>query len=301
MVLNQPMPGKKTLTGRKSWFFSDEQVLCLGSDISCDETEYPTQTTLCQKRLPRNEQGEFILTPLDGAGFAAFPGKRTPDQTTVHWFLDVQRTGYYLPAGQKVTVARERQVSRDYLDMADTEGDFLSAWIDHGKAPSMAGYEYMLVVRATPEAMRGLAAEPPYKVVQRGPAAHIVWHPRGRRWSCVFFVAQGVTPHTVAAETLQVRAVDRPCLIMTEPAPDGRLDLSVADPDLNLEEGVSQARPLRVSLRGAWRLLEATGTVCAWPLPDANENVRVLSTSATETVLEIPCQHGASYGLRLAR
>ncbi len=300
MILNQPMPENKTLTGRKSWFFSDEQVLCMGSDISCDEAQHPTQTTLCQKALRTNEGGEFLSTLVDGTDFTGFPEERTLDEMNPHWFLDVQQTGYYLPAGQRVTVAREHQASRDSWDEEDTEGDFLTAWMDHGKAPNNASYEYMLVIRATPEAMQRFAAEPPYRVIQRDRATHIVWHTAAGRWSCVFFVPQEVTPHTAATETLPIKAVDRPCLIMAEALRDGQLHISVADPDLNLEEGVNKPQPLRVTLRGAWRLLEATGTVCTWHLPDARENVRILSAGAAETVLEILCRHGASYDVSLA-
>ena len=54
--------------------------------------------------------------------------------------------------------------------------------------------------------MQQLAAEPPYRVLQRDDAAHIVWDTAGRRWGCVFFVPQEVTPHTVAKETLPVKA-----------------------------------------------------------------------------------------------
>ena len=198
-------------------------------------------------------------------------------------------------------MARWQQRSREYQDQGDTEGDFLTAWIDHGKAPSAASYEYMLVVRATPETMERLVAEPSYRVIQRDQAAHIVWLAAGRRWGCVFFVPQEVTPHAVATETLPIKAVDRPCLIMAEAVQDGQLEMSVADPDLNLQNGANQPQPLLVTLRGAWRLREATGTVCAWHLPDAPQNVRVLSADATETVLEIVCQHGASYDITLAR
>ncbi len=301
MILNQPIMPDTTLTGRKSWFFNDDQILCLGSDISCDEAQYPTQTTFCQKALRANEQGAFSPTLLDGADFTSFPEERTLDEAKPHWFLDVQQTGYYLPAGQKVTVARQHQTSRDVNDWEDTEGDFLTAWTDHGKAPDAASYEYVLVVRATPEAMQKLAAEPSYRVIQRDQDAHIVWHTAARRWGCALFVPQEVTPHTVATETLPIKAVDRPCLIMAEAVRDGKLDVSVADPDLNLENGVNQPRPLRVTLRGPWRLLEATGTVCAWQLPDTDEHVRIVSADAAETVLEIICQHGASYDIRLAR
>jgi chondroitin-sulfate-ABC endolyase/exolyase len=301
MIVNQAVPGQKTLKGRKSWFFSDERILCLGSDISCDEADCSTQTTLCQKRLPKNEKAEFLSTCLDGADLTAFPEERSLDEAKPHWFLDVQQTGYYLPAGQKVIVARTRQKSREYRDLEDTEGDFLTAWIDHGKLPTAASYEYLLAVRSTPEAMRRIAAEPPYRVTQRNQAAHIVWDNVGRRWGCVFFVPQEVGAHTVAAETLPMKAVDRPGLVMAEAVRDGQMVLSLADPDLNLDRGVSQPRPLRVTLRGAWRLLDATATVCAWQLPDGGKSVRILSTNAAETVLEILCRHGASYDLRLAR
>jgi chondroitin-sulfate-ABC endolyase/exolyase len=308
MILNQPMPGGKTLKGRKTWFFNDDRILCLGSNISCDEAEHATQTTLCQKRLPKNKKVEFLPTRLDGADFAGFPEERTLDPAKPHWLLDVQQTGYYLPAGQKVTVARRHQTSREYQDQGDTEGDFLTAWIDHGKVPRAESYEYLLVVRTTPEAMQAVAAKPPCRVLQRDQSAHIVWDIAGRRWGCALFVPQEVTPRAVATETLLIKSIDRPCLVMAEAVQDGRLDMTVTDPDLNLERSKGQSgaaasspRPLRLTLHGAWRLLEATGSVCAWRLPNASANVRILSGDAMETVLEILCQHGASYGLRFAR
>ena len=159
----------------------------------------------------------------------------------------------------------------------------------------------MLVVRATPEAMRKLVAEPPYRVLQRDDAAHIVWDRAGRRWGCVFFLPQEDVLHNLDKETLPIKAVGRPCLVMAQSPRDEQLDVGVADPDLNLEDQVSQPRPLRITLRGKWRLLDAIGTVCVWPLTDTKEKVRILSASLAETVVEIVCQHGASYDLKLTR
>lgn len=302
MVQNQAiMPEGKTVKGKKSWFFSDDRILCLGSGISCDEARYPTQTTLCQKRLRNDPQRELGPTLVDGASLSTFPEERALDQAKAHWFLDVQQTGYCLSAGQNLTIARKRQTSRDVNDWKDTQGDFLTAWIDHGKAPQDASYEYMLVVRATSEALRKLIAEPPYRVLQRDDAAHIVWDTVGRRWSCVFFAPQEETSHAVAKEIPLVKAVDRPCLVMAQAAKDGQLDVSVADPDLNLGDQGSKPQPLRVTLRGKWRLLEAKGTVCVWPLTDTKKNVRIVAASPAETTVEIVCHHGASYDLKLGR
>ncbi len=315
---------ERTLTGRKSWFFFDDQIVCLGSDITSDVAEYPTQTTLCQKLLATNETGRFMPTLLNGEEIVAFPKKLTLDGNDHHWFMDVQRTGYYVPAGQKLTVTRKQQKSRDTLDVSDTEDNFLTAWIDHGASPVNAGYEYMLKIRATPEDMRGVAQAPPYRVVQRDRAAHIVWHVPSRQWAGAFFEPQDIAAHTVAAagnphaaarrgggcallslrskaaEKFPVKSVDRPSLIMADTVDDdGRLRMSVADPDLNLQQGVNVPQELRVTLRGKWRLAEVTATVNAWELPEAPGDVRVVSAAEGETVLEILCRHGASYDMIL--
>ena len=303
MVVNQTItPDDKVIKGKKSWFFSDDRILCLGSGISCDVAGHPTQTTLCQKSLRNTNPAEIRSTLMDGVELKTFPEERALDQTKPHWFFDVQQTGYYVPAGQNVGIARKHQKSRDVNDWENTEGDFLTAWIDHGKAPKDAGYEYLLAVRSTPEAMQKIVAQPPYRVIQRDDSAHIVWDTIGRRWSCVIFAPQKEITHAVAKETLPVKAVDRPCLVMAQSAQDGQLDVSVADPDLNLQSnGASKPQTLNITLRGKWRLQEAKGTTCVWPLKDTKDKVRIVSASDTETIVEIVCQHGASYDLKLVR
>ena len=56
-----------------------------------------------------------------------------------------------------------------------------------------------------------------------------------------------------------------------------QLQLSVADPDLNLQDGGNQPRPMQIELRGAWRLAEVSGRVCAWELEGASDHVRVVA------------------------
>jgi chondroitin-sulfate-ABC endolyase/exolyase len=304
MVMNQQVtPGGRSIRGRKSWFFSDQRVLCLGSGISCDDARFPTQTTLCQKSLRNAEMPEIRPTTVDGTDLVSktFPDERMLDSAQPHWFLDIQQTGYYVPAGQTLGIARRHQTSRDVNDWEDTEGDFLTAWLDHGPSPAKASYEYLLAVRATSESMRRIVAQPPYRVLQRDDTAHIVWDTDARRWGCVFFEPIADISHAVAKEALPVKAIDRPCLVMTQSPQNGRLDLSVADPDLNLQEnGANAPRALQITLRGKWRLEEAKGTTCVWLLPDTSNKVRIVSSGNEETMLEIICEHGASYDVKLS-
>ncbi len=309
MILNQPMTAQRNLTGEKSWFFIEDQIIALGSGISCDEPQYPTQTTLCQKTLSTNEHGAFLPTPVNGMEFSAFPEERRLDDSNANWFIDFQQTGYYLPAGQDATIARQAQTSRDLHDSMDTKGNFLTAWIDHGTSPTNAGYEYMLKIRATQGEMQQIAETPPYRVVRRDREAHIIWHPATRTWGCAFFVPQTIDEsHIAGGNTLPVKAVDRPSLVMAEMTRDGNMRLSVADPDLNIEgrilwreEGANKPQLLRLTLHGKWRLLEAAGTINAWQLPEAPGDVRIVSADDEETVLEIICRHGASYDISLTR
>jgi chondroitin-sulfate-ABC endolyase/exolyase len=135
MVMNQSIaPEHRTLKGKKTWFFSDDRILCLGSDISCDEAQYPTQTTLCQKAIQADAQGKMRPTTVDGVSLTDFPDEKALDQAKPHWFLDAQQTGYYLPAGQNVALARKHQTSRDVNDREDTQGDFLTVWLDPKQA-----------------------------------------------------------------------------------------------------------------------------------------------------------------------
>jgi chondroitin-sulfate-ABC endolyase/exolyase len=301
MTLNPPIRPDTTLTGRKSWFFVDNQIICLGSDIFCDEAEYPTQTTLCQKGLAPNDEGDHAPIVVDGEQVTAFSDEKQLDPARPHWFIDPYQVGYCLPAGQMTTVVRRHQTSRSSWDEEDTEGDMLTVWVDHGVAPTDGDYEYMLVVRATPDTMQSLSARPPYQVIQRDQNAHIIRHAATGLWGCVLFDEQELAAHTSDGDTLPVSSVDRACLVMAETADDGQLHLSVADPDLNLVDGVNEAQAMQVTLRGQWRLLDAKGTVCAWELEGVAGKVKVISTDADETVLEILCEHGASYDLTLAR
>ena len=184
--------------------------------------------------------------------------------------------------------ARRHQLSRHQSDTKDTEGDFATAWLDHGTAPRGAGYEYAVRVRTTPEAMQAFAtamADPntaPYQVLRKDARAHIVRDRQTRTWGCVLFEAQSVSPE------LPVKAVDHSCLLMLEETTDG-LHLSLADPAVNLVNHVSQPRPLRVTLRGAWQVRSAPA------------GVRVVDRPGGDTRLEFVCHQGRSFDVELIR
>ncbi|MEA3402080.1 MAG: chondroitinase family polysaccharide lyase [Armatimonadota bacterium] len=270
------------LRAKKTCFLIDDRIICLGSGITADDPGNPVQTNLFQRHLrqpdlPVIANGE----PLTGLGVErSLPADRTS------WLIDTVGTGFLIPAGQSAHVARTHQRSRDPDDEEDTEGDFATAWLDHGLTPASAGYEYAIIPRATPERLQRLAAAldaapRPWEVLQQDERAHILRDRDAGLVGLVLFEAGEVQPELPVAE------VDRPCMLMLEPQ-GHRLWLTVCDPDLNLVEHVSQPRTLEVTLRGAWRLAEHPS------------EVRLAQRAGDTTVLQVTCHDGFSFTAQLS-
>ncbi len=252
---------------RKSVFFLDETLVCLGSGIANSDAAHATETVLYQVALD------------------ALPQPAPPPETRERqWLLDPVGNGYFFPLTQVVEIRTQHQESRDHSDAKPTVGDFGVAWLDHGRAPVAAGYAYAIRPDTTATAMQSYAAAPDFEVLRRDEAAHIVRFPGRGVMGYALFAA------TECLEFEALNGAEAPCLVMTRR--DGaRLILAVADPDLRLPAPTPQTlyQPgaegrLRLHLNGAWRLVSGPA------------NVRLLD----EHTLEAVCRDGGTYELILA-
>lgn len=295
--------GLGSLRAQKSIFFFDNRIVCLGSDIENEITDYPTETTLFQNHLA--EKNQPIWCNSDEA-VTAFPSRQSFDLAQAHWLLDNQKNGFYLPPGQTLQVNRVTQISRNQKDTRDTEGDFASAWISHGHAPQKGAYEYCILVDTDLKAMQQFAAamQKPatasYEVLQQNSSAHIVRDLQSKTTGYVLFDAFD----NAGAEEL--KAVSRASLLMLQDRGD-RLSLSICDPDLRFYEGpadevydtegrsversiysrtwindASKPAKVMVTLNGKWR-------------PDQlPENCRLVSSDRDEIIVEFELKDGLS-------
>lgn len=299
MILHEHDKYNGSLRARKSFFFFDNRVVALGSDI---ENAIPggVHTTLFQNSLPETSAS----TGIDGAAVDAFPyrttldgGARLNDRFGNVWFV---------PRG-RICVTREHLHSLHEETSKPTEGDFERAWIDHGQGAVHGGsYEYLLLVHPTREQTGACAAALPYTVCACDRTLHAVKDlPSG----CYAAVAFGAADRLPGADA--VTAVSRPCILLESRDGDGALTISVADPDLALYEGPSDERfdadgkriersvyargwidnpsaehRVVVTLRGRWNL----GGAC--------EGVAVEHDSDA-TRLAVTCREGATREIRL--
>jgi chondroitin-sulfate-ABC endolyase/exolyase len=151
---DQERPKGEMFEADKSYFFFDNRIVCLGSGIRAKDVHHSIRTTLFQNSLKSTD----IPIYIDGQAATNFPYKTVLKSEKDHTLMDIQNSGYYIPAGQKIHVERRHQKSRNGHDNKDTEGDAAVAWLEHGNGPTNAVYEYVLLVNTTVDKLAEFSA-----------------------------------------------------------------------------------------------------------------------------------------------
>ncbi|WP_320777353.1 polysaccharide lyase 8 family protein, partial [Streptomyces sp. CRN 30] len=208
-----------TLEARKSWFFLDEGVLCLGAGITATDGA-PVVTVVDNRRL--GTAGTEALT-VDGV--------RAPDalgrERTLAgpgWAHLAGHAGYVFPSGGDVTALREERTGRwsDIRSGASTEpctDRYLSLRVDHGTDPVDGRYAYVLLPGAG--AVRtGSRAGGHYRPLVNTARAQGVRVPALGLTAVNFWAAGSAGPLTVSG----------PCSVLVRHLRGGTAVLCVSDP-----------------------------------------------------------------------
>jgi chondroitin-sulfate-ABC endolyase/exolyase len=272
---------------KKSLFFIDDTIVCLGSNITNSKIQAPVQTNLFQRKL------DTAKTPIiiDGSEITAFPDQKKLTANKPHWIIDTNKTGYYIPEGTQIKYSRKSQKSRTEQDKKSTQGNFVSAWIDHGVNPQNASYIYFVFPVSSKDKLVKFAkaqktANKPVKILKQDASAHAVNFTADKIWAAALFKAQKTDFLPV------VKAVNRACLIMLTKN-GNKYKLTVTDPDLNFQpkdkhRRISRQPGLKLSLDGQWQLEKA------------GKNLKTIKYSANETVLQIDGRDGLSNDIILS-
>ena len=242
---------------RKSVFCFDNRMICLGTGITNSNAGYPTETTLFQTK---------------------FNGKEQKVGNDDYWLHDGYDNYYHVTDGTVRSQIAEQE-SMHEKTLAKTKGKFSSAWIEHGKAPKDATYEYMVLIQPSASELATARKEPAYKVIQRDQTAHVVVDlPTGITAYAAFEAYQPATDEIIAsipAETMVMRVKEV----------GNKIRLSICDPNLNISEKAyttkEPSRPIikEIKLKGNWGM--------AAPM----QNVK-LEPENGFTRLIVTCQHG---------
>lgn len=132
---------------KKSWFFFDEEYVCLGTDINSNR-ELPVATTINQV-LMRSE-----VTVSHNGKIQRLPeGNRQLEK--VKW-VHQDKVGYIFPEPATINLSNQIQKGRwsDITDEKNISDAVVSKkvfmmWFDHGERPENASYHYIVVPNVT--------------------------------------------------------------------------------------------------------------------------------------------------------
>ena len=272
------IPGA-TVTG-----FSGEEVdVSVKTDIPCPLHWVLRSGENGMLEVLQNTSGEAL--EVDGEIYDTFPlqlskgGERLAISDTKGNFYMVKNAGV-------LNVTKQEQSSPNDKTHAMQTGDFATAWIDHGRAPKQAGYEYVVYIQPTNKEINRLLKKDEYEVLRKDNTAHVVKDlPTGITGYVCFGAYEG--------DGL-VRRVSEETIVMERTLADGQVVMSVCTPDLGLTEKTyttrQESQPIEkeVRLSGVWELATPAAGV-------------ELAPADAETVLKVTCRHGQPVEFRLKK
>ena len=269
-------PKPEPLTALKTWFFFDNRIVCLGSDISTSGVDHPVRTNLFQKFLTETHG----TTRLNGEALTFADQPITRDETHATTLVDPYGNAYFTPADTPLHLRISEQHSRDSNDRKDTTGNYATAWIEHGKNPADASYEYAVLVQPNDSEVKAFADLRPYQVIRKDSDAHIVHDTPAHTTGYAIFEKD-----TDLSADLALRSVDQPCLVMIAEQ-DEQLIVSLTNPDARLEASEPQA--VTIHLRGEFSSAD-------------DSSIATVDTKDGDTTITAPVRHGESINIRLSK
>ncbi len=275
---------------RKSVFAFDNRIICLGSNISNSNSQYNTETTLFQNALSAPSDNIIV----DASTIGQFPYSQQLNAAEAITLMDAKGNGYFLPQGN-IHVMKSNQESRDNKTKAVNYGDYATAWLDHGAAPSDASYEYAILVQSSVDEMNTFkqdmgSASKPYQVLRKDEVAHIVYDKASSTTGYVVFEAND------AISNIHVKETSFPCIIVVKEESEELLKLAFVDPAIHMETpttliGTAEAEEklIQVTLNGRFTI------------ENGNDKCKVISQGSQTTVLEFTSIHGLPVELMLKK
>lgn len=217
------------LKARKAWFFFDEEYVCLGAGIH-SEAEFPVITTLNQTLLHSDVQ---IMAQ----------NKQTTLSKGEHQVLNVSwvwqdSVGYFFPDPVSVSINNKSYTgtwqsivnTQQVKSKAPVTKEIFSLWIDHGKKPQGASYEYVVVPGINSSGMENYLTNPPIRTIANTSQIQAVQHLDLNLTHIVFYqpgslqLSNGLTITTKSAGLVMVRTDEQ-----------GIEKITIADPSRKLK------------------------------------------------------------------
>lgn len=208
-------------SANKSWFFFDNEIVCLGSNVTSAATQ-KVNTTLNQTLLKGS-----VTVSVNGAPSTIANGSVAYDKT-VDWVYH-NGIGYYFPEKAKIDLSAQSQsgnwfdINGNYSSDALSK-DVFSLSIDHGLQPTNDKYAYILVPGLQDAAQAQGYNVDNIEILSNSDSVQAVHNKNTGVYGFVFLKPCGFKADELIVET------DAPCAVIVKNIANGSAVVSVADP-----------------------------------------------------------------------
>jgi chondroitin-sulfate-ABC endolyase/exolyase len=254
---------------KKSYFFFDNKILCLGSNIKNRNTLSNTCTNILQQTL---DDDTILATSLhiNAVAKPTFPLTENFAQSQNNWLIDRFNSGYlFINNTDSLTIEKKLQLTPNQNNNGlFNSANMMSAYINHGKAPASAKYEYLVVPQTTVSEMQAIQTTmsnntiPDYKIIRQDSIAHSVQLTNYQAIATVMFaggnaimLADTNYPSYIKSDSASISIIK-----MITPT---ELDITLVNPILNFtNEILSKPNPAVIvfTVAGNWLITSQKGT-----------------------------------------
>lgn len=208
-------------SANKSWFFFDNEIVCLGSEIKSQAAQR-VNTTLNQTLL----KGDVTVSV--GGNQTTFSNGSFTHDNTVDWVYH-GGVGYYFPAKAKIDLSAQQQsgswfdINGNYSSDLITK-DVFNLSIDHGVQPTAAKYAYILVPGLQNAAQAQAYNVNEIEILSNSDSVQAVYNKKSKVYGFVFLKACAFKADQLVIE------VDAPCAVIVKDVENATAVVHVSDP-----------------------------------------------------------------------
>ncbi len=262
----------KSFRARKSVFYFGNLIYCMGSGITNNNTTYETHTTLFQ-----NLSGASLK--VDNTTLALNASYNQPT-SAVSTIKNSWGNSYIVfPGTNTLFVKNAPQTGFDPAGTAMPTNNHEIAWINHGKKPSNAKYNYAMLLNedATMASALTNTTSPAIQVLRQETDAHVIYNTLEKTYGYSVFM-----PNTTLTGGKLI-ATTRPVIAMIKENAGDTLEISLSDPDINRQADSLPANvTISIRLNGIYRFI-------------SNPSGATITISSNQTTITQTATNGATY------
>lgn len=200
LALMNLSPDARTLRGKKSWFFFDDEIVCLGAGITASGGA-TLETIVENRKLTAAGTNAFTVNGSSSlATLQTAPGTASTLSAVNYAHLvgnagGGDGLGYYFPGGATLKGMREARtgnwtsINTEFPDSTNYTNNYLTLWFDHGVNPAAASYAYAVLPTASAAATATYAAAPEFTVLSNTTTVQAVQETTLNHVGAVFWAA----------------------------------------------------------------------------------------------------------------